>query len=1237
MTTARLRRLCLIIICLCLSASTQAANQEFSIKLRTGEFAPDQTRFEALSGADLAGTHVIIQLNGPVTEDRKDQLRQAGISLQGYIPNYAFIAHCEQVPDLRQLEELGVRWLGALTPDQKISPDLTESGFRDYSRKDFNRVQMVVLFHDDVDPVDWLAELSNRYEAEIIGVDRIGNSVDLILPEALWANLAQLEAVQWLEQALPRPVELNNNSRNYTGAAVAQNPPYSLTGEGVFVAEWDGGRADATHRDLANKVTYLDFSGFSTHSTHVAGTVLGTGESRADLRYKGMAPGAELLTQIWWNTSSEMVNEYDEVINNYGAQVSTNSWGYGINPVTPTSCGNTLGTYFAACRTLDRLVRGYAGEPISIVWSAGNERGSSSQYCGSIGWTYNTIGALATSKNVITVGAVSAFSNNMTSFSSWGPTDDGRVKPDVVGPGASVTSCKKGSGYTTMSGTSMSAPAVAGLLALMYEQRAVSFVASPVLPSTMKAILINTAIDMGRIGPDYEFGHGKVDVVAAVEKIALGEASYVEGELSTGETHIYDLTVPGNAERLKVTLVWDDPGGTVSASEHLINNLDLELVDPFATAHSPWILYQTNPTTPATRGVDAINNVETAEVVDPIAGLWKAKITGFNIPDGPQKYSLVFTPDNINTPGNLTAVAVYDEGDLVIDPGATTPLEFYVSNIGASPDSFTVSLSGDMNWLNQAVDTTVYLAPYDSALIASSATVPAAALAGDNSQVQCRAVSMSDTLAVAVDYIVVTAAQVFATSVSTNVIEETINSPDTFSFQVTVTNLGNATDIITIEVSGETDWAFSPASRNLFLEYQADTTLEILALIPAEVLDGSDNLVNITATTSGGPQAITSFNLVGHNPFFPPTLISPLSPSYTQDATPLFEWSSDGDSYNLYIADDSLISNVLRTVEGITDSSVELTPGESLTDGIYFWGVKKFVGTDSSSLQRFPFKLMVDNTPPAILQPVSPNNTYSADSILTFYWVIQPGQTIETIAPEYNILRTASDSNLTTDLTVIEPLSASSHVPDPFGLGRWYWSVQSADSAGNFSAESSVATFVVDNEAPIVPYDLIPADSSAVDGDTILFTWSIQQQPPYETAPHYYYLHISDNPGFGDYSTLANFVYTDTVKVPSSSFEEFAIYWWRVKAYDSAGFYSDYSPIQTFSFGVGLCGDFTGDTKVNLADITALIAYVYLGGSGPIARSVANVNCDSRINLADITKLIDHVYISKAPLCCSEP
>ncbi|RME22120.1 MAG: hypothetical protein D6800_11370, partial [Candidatus Zixiibacteriota bacterium] len=431
----------------------------------------------------------------------------------------------------RVFDRANIRWFGVLSPNQKVSPLIDKNIIPKPSRLADGRVVYTVVLHRDESMQDWANRFQTDYGAEISGMDPSTHSVDVIVPEQTYVDLAALDAVAWIEPAIHVHIELNNSNRVATKAETVQAPPYSLSGAGVVVAEWDGGAADNTHPDLNGRVTQMDGSSISTHATHVAGTVMGSGASSGGT-YRGMAPEARLLTQLWWNTASEANTEYGVVITFQGATISTNSWGYGVSSVTTSQCDGLLGNYYTINGTVDELVRGSAGAPISILYAAGNERSTSSQSCGSLGYTYNTTIPPGTAKNVITVGAINSNNNSMTTFSSWGPTDDGRMKPDVVAPGCQtggdwgVTSTRPGSGYTVMCGTSMATPTAAGVLALLTEawRTNVGGINEP-LPSTYKGILINSALDLGQTGPDFQYGHGAIDALAAVKKINSGSGS----------------------------------------------------------------------------------------------------------------------------------------------------------------------------------------------------------------------------------------------------------------------------------------------------------------------------------------------------------------------------------------------------------------------------------------------------------------------------------------------------------------------------------------------------------------------------------------------------------------------------------------------------------------------------------------------------------------------------------------
>ncbi|MBD3404225.1 S8 family serine peptidase [candidate division GN15 bacterium] len=1237
----RLRALAAACATVLLAASPVFADLDYTIKLRTGEFTPAPVRSAVAAGLVAQDEHVFVQFEEPINENTREALANQGIRLLDYVPNLAFTARLDQIPDQALLDQYGIRWIGPIQPEHKISPIIAEYGIFDWARRGGDKVQFVVVLHRDEDGQRWMQRFADDFGAEIIGFEPTMNYIDLILPEPAYFRLAELDAVAWIEQAYPYPEEHNDGARTNTGAEVLQGSPWNLTGAGVVVSEWDGGSVDDLHPDLLGRVQKMDFSSNSTHATHVAGTVMGNGASSGGT-YAGMAPGASLKAYLWWGSGSEAQNEYSTVINNYNARVGTNSWGYGVgDPATQSACESVMGAYYTVCGTIDNIVRGSEGAPIAITWSAGNQRGSASKYCGSIGWTYNTVTPLPTAKNVIAVGAINSNNSSMTSFSSWGPTDDGRLKPDVVGPGCEsgggITSTSPGGGYTTMCGTSMSCPATAGTIALVLERWDQEIGTGTLLSSTVKGILINTAQDLGAVGPDYQFGHGKVDGVAAVEKIGFGENSYVQSEISTGTNHLYDLTVPGDASKLKVTLVWDDPGGTVSSSQNLINDLDLVLIDPFDGEEYPWVKDPDNPSMAATKAVDRKNNVETVEIDNPTPGLWKARVSGFNVPDGPQSYSIVFSPDGINTPGNLAALAVFDEGGLEELPGQSVPVDFYVTNIGADLDSVTVDVSDINGWLGGSItDSVVVLAPWDSALFSLTATVPSAALAGEYDLVTCEATSLSDPQVFAEQQTQVTAGAVYQVELTTPPLD-TIGSPDTLLFSFDLTNSGNDTDFVTITPTNDSDWVLLPEIYQTLLDPGEVANVSFSVVTPAEVPDAAQTTVTIDASSDGGALAQTQFDLFTSNPFFPPALVAPADPTYLQNGVVTFEWDAIADSYTLYIASDSLMTSLVRTYPGIANTSFTIPSPDSLPDGGYYWGVRLHVGSDSSSLQRYPRLVVVDNVAPADLIPQNPgDSSYIKQQDFTFSYSVAPDKDPEDTSPEINWIQIAADPSFTTSLNTYGPVSGLNFpMPDLLDDGRWYWRAFAEDSAGNVSDTSLSNTFLLDTQAPLVAEPSLPIDGASVNADTILFRWSSQPDPGYETAPEYFYVHISKLENFGDFNTFASFVHADSLLLPASTLELNQQYWWRVKAFDSAGWFADYSSVNTFTYQQYICGDVNASGEApDLSDVIYLVNGLFLGGPQPPNPSAADVNCSSTVDLPDVISLVNFLFLGGDPLCC---
>ncbi|MDF7826423.1 S8 family serine peptidase [Pontiellaceae bacterium B12227] len=457
--------------------------------------------------------------------------------------------------------------------------------------------------------------------------------------------LHQLVAV---ENDQPRYlVTYNATASSISKATQVRTAPYNLDGAGVTVGVWDAGSILTTHQEFGGRVTYAvnQSEPVDDHATHVGGTVAASGVQSSA---KGMAPAATVISYDWSDDLAEMGEAAATAPGQAGKlYLSNHSYGYG----TGIEYGNTddFGQYSYYSREADLLVDG--NRYYLPFWAAGNDRDEDGSYKSGYPNGYDTMADYAIAKNIMTVGAISD-SKAMSGFSSWGPADDGRIKPDIVANGVTVYSTlnSANNAYIFYNGTSMASPSACGSAALLVEYYKELFSGGAMWASTLKGLIIHTADDLGNAGPDYSYGWGVMNTKAAADLLkdyaSPNPIRLTEAELSAANSSDdYIISLAGN-EAFRVTLCWTDPAGSVNSADDdrvadLVNDLDLKVVGPGGT-HYPYKLSYTSPSALATTtGENNVDNVEQVYIEAPAIGQYTITVNYDGTLDGgAQEYSL---------------------------------------------------------------------------------------------------------------------------------------------------------------------------------------------------------------------------------------------------------------------------------------------------------------------------------------------------------------------------------------------------------------------------------------------------------------------------------------------------------------------------------------------------------------------------------------------------------------------
>ena len=387
----------------------------------------------------------------------------------------------------------------------------------------------------------------------------------------------------------------------------------SLEGQGMKVGIWDASGIRTTHELFEGRAFQRDpmYTNITVnHSTHVAGTIAGSGIPLNGIA-KGMAPKVQLEAYDWYNDLSEAAGAAAG-----GLLLSNHAYSLVPQPIV------SWGTYMERTAAWDQLM--YAAPYYLAVWAGGNG-----------GPLPERLVNEAANKNGLAVASVyqvNAYTGPssviLSSFSSPGPTLDGRIKPDICAKGEAVYSSnmhENNSSYNYGWGTSMASAGVTGTLVLLqqyYRQRTGRFMRA----ATLKALALHTADECGEWpGPDTKFGWGLLNAKTAA--LLMGDDALhfkiQEQQLRNNDTIRLTVTAAGTAP-LKVTVAWTEPPASViwnynDRSPRLKNDLDIRISDSDSCWY-PWKLDPAQPGGPAITGDNTLDNIERVELPHPVAG-----------------------------------------------------------------------------------------------------------------------------------------------------------------------------------------------------------------------------------------------------------------------------------------------------------------------------------------------------------------------------------------------------------------------------------------------------------------------------------------------------------------------------------------------------------------------------------------------------------------------------------------
>lgn len=591
-----------------------------------------------------------------------------GVQFIGYVYAGAYLCLIPASFDPKHFDKINARSIMPVMADWKTARNVREQPWPSWAVKG-DQIELIVQVYPALD-LDLATSLLEKERCTVLTSGMQSHSIRLLTSPERLAQLADLPYVRYIELA-PEPGapedERSRSLHRSSSLDVAYGGGLQLTGKNVNVLVRDDG-AVGPHIDFKNRLQNVTAGFGSGHGDWVSGVLASAGNLNPFGR--GMARGANVFT-LDYDASFED-NTIDLHLNN---QVTLSNTSYS------DGCNSGYSTF---SQTVDRQM--FNNPTLLHVFSSGNRGTNNCNYGAGANWG-NITGGHKMAKNSLAVGNLLE-DNTLNDGSSRGPATDGRLKPEVCAHGTDVFMTQEGNAYSFATGTSFSSPATVGCLAQLSEAFAIANNGQTAPAALLKAVVMNSAQDLGKPGPDFKFGYGSVHAQRAYQCIQGNQ--WLFGATQQGETQSYTIQTPANVKEMRVMVYWNDQPAELSAAKDLVHDLDLTVLTPAGESFLPWVLDPTpnvlNLDAPATRRRDSLNNVEQVSIIDPAAGEYTIQVKGFDIPFQGQFYYVVWT-------------FIFDEIELVYPVGGESMIPGQSERIHwdapGNTDNFQLRLSND--------------------------------------------------------------------------------------------------------------------------------------------------------------------------------------------------------------------------------------------------------------------------------------------------------------------------------------------------------------------------------------------------------------------------------------------------------------------------------------------------------------------------------------------------------------